>query len=290
MNIILTKENENSIGVYSIRNIINNKIYIGSTISGFKRRLSEHLYLLNKNVHHSNHLQKAFNKFGTKSFEFSIIEICLKENIICREQYWIDEYQCFKKDKGYNILPKAYNSSGFKHTEESLILIGEMSKRRGAHPNSINAMRLANVGRKRSEEHKKTIADISRTSVIQLDLEGRFIKEWESLKSAIQELGLDKSYSGISACCRKKCKSAAGFLWVYKKDYNSDINYFYTNDRGKHNSKTVYQYSLDNNFMKEWDSGNKAGKELNIKAQSIYNCISGLYKTAGGFKWSSIKT
>jgi hypothetical protein len=46
-------------GVYKITNIVNNKIYIGSTGSkgGFKKRWSYHLQDLRKDKHHSIHLQ-----------------------------------------------------------------------------------------------------------------------------------------------------------------------------------------------------------------------------------------
>lgn len=50
-----------NIGVYKITNIINNKIYIGSTANkqGFKKRWSYHGCDLKNNKHHSRHLQRA---------------------------------------------------------------------------------------------------------------------------------------------------------------------------------------------------------------------------------------
>ena len=45
---------------------------------------------------------------------------------------------------------------------------------------------------------------------IQLDLEGNFIKEWDSVTIAKNEIGGD-----ISACLRKRKKTAGGFKWEY---------------------------------------------------------------------------
>lgn len=148
MKITIEKNQEKKSGVYVITNTINNKVYIGSTISGFKKRIKEHLYELIKNRHHSDHLQKAYNKYGGDSFEFSILEICHKESIIEREQFYLDKYKSYQRKNGYNILEKAYNSQGYKHTEETLKLIGEISKKRGVNPVSIEAMRQANLGSK----------------------------------------------------------------------------------------------------------------------------------------------
>jgi len=49
--------------IYAIKNSDNNKIYIGSSKS-FYKRLNKHINNLRKNIHSNNHLQNAFNKYG----------------------------------------------------------------------------------------------------------------------------------------------------------------------------------------------------------------------------------
>jgi hypothetical protein len=53
------------------------------------------------------------------------------------------------------------------------------------------------------------------------------------------------------------------------------------------NAKTIYQYDLQENFIKEWISVQLISKELKILEKSIRNCCNNKYgyKTAGGFKW-----
>lgn len=51
-------------------------------------------------------------------------------------------------------------------------------------------------------------------------------------------------------------------------------------------SKTIYQYDTEGNFIKKWDSISDASRELGIGNSNISNCLSGRYKTAGGYKWS----
>lgn len=223
----ISKENISKTGIYQIKNLINDKIYIGSSKQGFAKRFSEHLYDLKNNDHHSQHLQKAYNKYGKENFIFEIIEVCNIEIVVEREQYWIDLTKCYKRNHGYNILQKAYSSEGYKHSEESLKKIGEQSKKRGAHPNSVNAMKKANTGRKREKAHSERMSKLHSKPVVQLSLEGVFIKEWESIAKIISSFGLRAHDSNISKCCKGKCKSYQGFIWVAKEEYDPVKNYEY---------------------------------------------------------------
>jgi len=100
-------------GIYQIRNVINEKIYIGSAIN-IDRRWNEHVSLLKRTKHHSRHLQSAWNKYGEENFEFSILEECEKEQLVEREQYYLDTL-CPE----YNVCKIAYSQLGMKHTPEA---------------------------------------------------------------------------------------------------------------------------------------------------------------------------
>jgi group I intron endonuclease len=60
-------------GIYGIKNIVNNKIYVGSALN-IKKRWYEHKYKLKYNKHANKHLNDACNKYGINNFEFIIIE------------------------------------------------------------------------------------------------------------------------------------------------------------------------------------------------------------------------
>ena len=51
-------------------------------------------------------------------------------------------------------------------------------------------------------------------------------------------------------------------------------------------NKSVCQYDLNNNLIKEWKSLAEAAKTLDIWGSAITHCIKGTAKTAGGYKWS----
>ena len=101
------KDNMNKKGVYQIKNLINNKVYIGSTTRSFKLRLKEHIVSLSKNKHKNQYLQNAWNKYSQDYFEFTILEVCDENDIIKFEQFWIDSTTCYNSENGYNINPLA---------------------------------------------------------------------------------------------------------------------------------------------------------------------------------------
>lgn len=60
---------------------------------------------------------------------------------------------------------------------------------------------------------------------------------------------------------------------------------------GKDNAKSipVSQYSLNEEFIKDWDNARIASKELGISYNGIRNCVKGKTKTSGKFIWKNKK-
>lgn len=101
-------------GIYIIRNLTNNKIYIGSTYC-FRKRWYDHKSRLNNNKHSSKHLQHSWNKYGKENFEFEIVSYIEDETKLLQyEQKWLD---FFKPE--YNSCPIAGNTRGRVVSEET---------------------------------------------------------------------------------------------------------------------------------------------------------------------------
>ena len=66
---------KNSKGIYAIKNIATNQIYIGSVYKAtFYKRFKQHLNGLIKNKHENSKLQNSYNKYGEENFEFYIVD------------------------------------------------------------------------------------------------------------------------------------------------------------------------------------------------------------------------
>lgn len=66
-------------------------------------------------------------------------------------------------------------------------------------------------------------------------------------------------------------------------------NRFKENNPNYGKGKKVYQYDLDNIFIKEWDNAQRIMDELGIDKGSIGRCCNGKQNTAGGFIWKYYK-
>jgi group I intron endonuclease len=129
MNQILTNPNERYIEIYKIINTVNNKLYIGQTVSHvlnhkkyrpyghiarFKSHVSE-AYSTKKNQ--SLYLNNAIKKYGAHKFIVELIETCHINNADERETYYIDKYN--------SLCPNGYNLKNggkvFRHTNDSKI-------------------------------------------------------------------------------------------------------------------------------------------------------------------------
>lgn len=101
-------------GVYQIRNLKNNKLYIGST-QALRRRWGEHKRALTSDSHHSIKLQRAWNKHESNAFIFEILLYCDPEDCLMYEQIALDYYK-----PEYNIaLIAMAPMTGKKHTESA---------------------------------------------------------------------------------------------------------------------------------------------------------------------------
>jgi hypothetical protein len=84
-------------GVYGIVQIRSDRVYVGSSVD-IHRRLAEHISALDKGMHHSAKLQRAYREDG---FKFVLIEIVPEINDLRRrEQHWINELRAFSH--GFN--------------------------------------------------------------------------------------------------------------------------------------------------------------------------------------------
>jgi group I intron endonuclease len=110
-------------GVYQIRNLTNNRRYIGSA-TDLKDRWRCHRRDANAQTHHSVVLQRAWNKYGADAFVFEVLLYCDPKDCLMYEQIAFDHYK-----PEYNICKMAGSSLGAKWREES------KQKRRGSgHP------------------------------------------------------------------------------------------------------------------------------------------------------------
>jgi group I intron endonuclease len=110
------------IGIYLIRNSINELVYVGSTMKSFDERFKQHLYMLKNKRHENPYLQNFYNKYGKDVLIFDILESYDKINqdkLIALENKYIISYNATDRNFGFNICPAGKSRIGTKWNEES---------------------------------------------------------------------------------------------------------------------------------------------------------------------------
>lgn len=227
-------------GIYKIK--IHDKEYIGSS-KNIQHRLRQHLITLKQNKHHNHTMQNLYNKYGIDNIYFEVIEICLEENRINREKYYIDSIKPYIN----HILDP-----------ENIIRDKEYK-----HRISIS-----------KKKYYETHSPVNIKMVYQYSLEGKYLQSYKSITDAARATNQD--VTAICSVCNNRSYTAGGYRWSFElKETLSKL-------KKKYKKVPVIQYSLDNVFIKEWDSKTDAEKEL-----KICNISRAIRKnlTAGGYKW-----
>ena len=170
MNIFDFNENAQKSGVYQIRCLINNKIYVGSTVN-FETRKKDHFKRLENNKH-NRYFQNAFNKHGEDNFECEILEIIEDDidTIRQREQYYMDYLKSHDRNFGYNLNKYANGGGAFgednpfygkHHSDISKIKISESNKGKVLSEKTRLNMSKAKKGIKYSEERNRKLSIIN---------------------------------------------------------------------------------------------------------------------------------
>lgn len=136
--------------IYKWQNRTNGKVYIGKSVDVAKR-IREYRHEVNRGS--TRPIIAALRKYGFDNFDFSIVEQCdelSNEQLLEREQYWMDYYDSQNLEKGYNLLdstetPLEAFSQGSKNVkarlnEEKVLAIREMIYLQNISPAEIYKM------------------------------------------------------------------------------------------------------------------------------------------------------
>ena len=119
----------------------------------------------------------------------------------------------------------------------------------------------------------------------QYDIDGHFIKEYETITQAALENGV--SCSKITAVAKGKRKTTGGYVWKYSSDKHQTCHRVkkYNVDDDKC-AIPIIQYDLNGNFISEYKSIRIATELNGFKHRTnIIACLKGRTKSAYGYLW-----
>lgn len=132
-----------------------------------------------------------------------------------------------------------------------------------------------------------SIKDINTVSkpIYQYDLEGNFIREWESLISI--ELELNFAATNIGKACRRRYFYQYGYLWAFKLDVDNGLIVTYVNKIGIGRSKKLLLLNSEKILLKEYESVKAAIKYYKLKnsKRNIYQSLKFKTPDTNGNYW-----
>lgn len=243
-------------GIYKIQSVIKpERCYIGSAVN-INHRWNLHFHSLRKNKHHSQKLQRHFNKYGEKDLQFSVLLGCNKEDLIKTEQYFIDIYKPY-----FNGSPTAGSSLGVKRTEEYKKKSSELRKGKKQSQETIQKRINKMIGHNVSFETREKIR-ISNTNK----------KHSEETNNKSREISLSQWRNPIY-----RQKTTQSHLGIKQSDET-------INKRRLKNFKPILQLDKNYNLIKEWGSIIET-KEFGFNINHISSCCNKKRISSNGFKW-----
>lgn len=168
-------------GIYKIQSLLEpEKFYIGSSVN-LQSRKRQHFSSLKLNKYRNTYMQNYYNKYGRDNFLFLVIEECDKENLITREQFYLD-----------NLKP-VFNSKSLADSNYGIVFSDDVRK------NMSNAQRLWRQGKDLSTA--LTSANVAQ--IIEMKEEG-FTNEYIA-----ESLGISKT--SVSNALTGKTKNAVKY-------------------------------------------------------------------------------
>lgn len=221
--------------VYKITSKVNGKIYIGITIQGVDTRWMKHCS--DAECQSPFPIHNAIRKYGKENFQIEVIEIIEDEDFDYlkeREKYWIQEFDSYNREKGYNLTIGGDGTFGRFHSEETKEKIRQKAIGRKVSDKTKSKMSESQkrVNRNYSELAKKSnerwsdpnerlkASENNHNSkcVVRISKDNEAIDSFRSCSEAARFINVDNGHANISKCANGKLKSAYGYKWAYLED------------------------------------------------------------------------
>lgn len=239
--------------VYKITNLIDQKVYIGST-NDPERRWKEHKYQafaqVKSNLVYEYPLYRAIRKYGLENFSFEIL-LCnvSKEEIGQKEKEKIIEYKSLCSQNGYNQTLQT--QSALKDSKKNI-------------------------------NKKPTCALV--------DNNNNILETFSSYYDAsLKVFGDKKRFSNI----RRVCKGSATAIYSkIFRDLDEEGKIIIPEQKTRPRYKKIYGININNpEDIVYYNSVSEAARQENISRESISKCLQGStkYSHVGGRKWYELK-
>lgn len=225
------------------------KVYIGITC----QNPPEKRWMNGRGYKYNEYFSRAISKYSWQNFLHEIlIENLTQQEAEQKEIELIAYYKSADRNFGYNL--DLGGTGAGKVSEETKRKMSEAGKGKNVVP------------------------------VVQYSRSGEFIEKYNSIIEAADKNGL--FYSAISACCRNIAKTAGDCIWRYEGEPLTKEYIEWCNSNAQDERKMpIKQYTMNGEFVKEYESAEYAYRVYGFNASSIRQCCKYSRRSSDGFIW-----
>ena len=209
----------NAPGIYQITCVPTGKIYVGSAVN-LRRRWREHVLLATKGAHKSPYFQKAWNKYGAESFTIAVLELCDRNQLIEREQCYLDTLRPYDRSIGFNVAQRAGSTLGRVASAETRAKIGEANRKRTVSETTRQRMR-----EKRPSEETRAKMSIAHIGLTHSDVTKAKMRTYKPTEQTLNKLRAlrhsDETRNKISQSKQGKPRSPQVVEGMFKRHANN---------------------------------------------------------------------
>ena len=274
-------------GIYKITNLLNGKIYIGQSID-IMRRWRQHRSSYKKNNQWNTPLYNSMHKYGLINFMFEVIEECPRDLLSSREQYWIQYFNTYDRQYGYNQTLGGDGNPGcaIKLSEEDVLLIYDLLSKKQLSQNQIAEMFNIGIDTVSELNWGKTRHHNNVDYPIRVNKAVPKVRKRFPLELTEQQLLQDyQQLHSFAAIGRKYHVSAHPIRRIaLKYGYTAKMLYQQYAQVKKAQRRPVQQFDLDGNFIRLFKDSREASHIM--RDEHIKQVCDGKRAYSRGYKYN----
>tara|TARA_R110002051_G_scaffold325768_2_gene431007 strand:- start:5721 stop:6389 length:669 start_codon:yes stop_codon:yes gene_type:complete len=210
--------------IYKVTNKETEEVYVGVTTKSIDDRKKDHLKKSKKGKSYA--FQNAIATYGADAFKWEQIDTAVSTNELAKkEKEYILEYnskeQGYNSDSGGGIQKTVYQYdmltgvlvNKYSNLTEASATVGLNKQDLSSICLSVNKVSKGFYWSYGCYDKFPLVKDKRRKKVAQYTLEGKLVKEFNSVAEASKYSGCNKT--SIAKVCREERKTCGGFIWKY---------------------------------------------------------------------------
>ena len=219
----LNTKDKGKSGIYVIRNLQNQKVYVGKS-KNIYIRLKQHITQLNtKSKDENRYLINAWHKYGKNNFEYYVIEYLeFKEDLLkTRELFWMETLKSLNRKTGYNLRKDTETKCEVSIETREKCRQSQIKRYEKSEERKKSSDASKKFWKERPELKKGMIEKVKHAN--RLYRIGKYNKLTDELieifefKDNIKEKYPEFYIQAIMGCCQGNKASYKGFKWHYVK-------------------------------------------------------------------------